>query len=112
MMNRCAICDGKFKQTVKKHTIKTRHREKNNIVIENLPVLQCTICGHVEIPEESQQVIEAIRTRIRKEMEENTKNASHDDIVSSVHREKEEVPRNFFEETKEVLSRLKKCFEL
>ena len=111
-MNRCTICDGKFKQTAKKHTIKTRHQAKNNLVIENLPVLQCTICGHIEIPEESQKVIEAIRLRIRREMEEDAKNASHNELTPVAHQQSDETPRKFLEETKEYFNKLKKRFDL
>ena len=70
--NNCKYCGGKFKVSTTEYTIRSRHAKKAETTIENLSVNECTICGHVEMPESSERYIEMIREKIRKEMEEQT----------------------------------------
>lgn len=65
----CKFCGGQFKITTTEYTIRSRHSEKSETTIENLGVNECTICGHIELPESSEKYIEMIRQTIRKEME-------------------------------------------
>ena len=70
--NNCKYCGGKFKVSTTEYTIRSRHVQKAETTIENLAVNECTICGHVEMPESSERYIEMIREKIRKEMEQQT----------------------------------------
>ena len=68
---KCPNCQhGEFKQVVRKYVLKTRHTEKKEIIIENLPVEECKICGNIILPEQSEKMIEIIRRQIRKEIEQ------------------------------------------
>lgn len=109
-MNRCTVCEGKFKRSTKKHVIRTRHQEKGQITIENLPVLQCSVCGHVEIPEESEAVIAAIRASVRRDMERRVANVSVKVPAAADWEESgvsEEDPRDYVKETKEYFVQFK-----
>lgn len=68
---RCPKCKNEsFKIIKKKHPIKTRFSLDNEIVVENLPVNECKICGHTVIPESSEKYITMIREKIRDKMKE------------------------------------------
>lgn len=69
IINDCKFCGGQFKITTTEYTIRSRHSEKSETTIENLGVNECTICGHIELPESSEKYIEMIRQTIRREME-------------------------------------------
>lgn len=66
----CANCGGKFKVSTSKYVIRSRHSEKKNVEIENLSVLQCTICGNIEMTEASEFYIRIIREKIKNEMQQ------------------------------------------
>lgn len=78
--NNCKYCGGKFKISTTEYTIRSRHAKKAQTTIENLSVNECTICGHIEMPESSERYIEMIREKIRKEMEQQT---SYKDLVKA-----------------------------
>jgi len=68
---KCSNCrNDEFKNVTRQHVVKTRHAEKQEMVIENLPVHECKVCGETIIPESSEKFIELIRTKIRQEMEQ------------------------------------------
>jgi len=66
---KCKYCGGSFKTSSKEYTLRSRHLDKAETTIENLIVKECKICGHSEMPEDSERYIEVIRQKIRKEME-------------------------------------------
>lgn len=82
--NNCKYCGGKFKVSTTEYTIRSRHAKKAETTIENLAVNECTICGHVEMPESSERYIEMIREKIRKEMEEQTNHIEQANIQAPV----------------------------
>lgn len=47
---------------------------KPKMTIENLPVEECSICGAIEIPKSSEQIIQILRNKLRREMESMVQN--------------------------------------
>lgn len=80
--NNCKYCGGLFKVATTEYTIRSRHSQKSETTIENLVVNECTICGHVEMPESSEKYIEMIRQKIRREMEGETNEAKVTSMIS------------------------------
>jgi len=68
-MAKCRHCGGTFKNSTKEYIIETRHMLKPKMTIENLPVEECSICGAIEIPKSSEQIIQILRNKLRREME-------------------------------------------
>jgi hypothetical protein len=50
--------------------------KRPKMVIENLPVLQCTICGKTIMTEHSTILIKSLKNKMRQEMEEMATEAS------------------------------------
>jgi len=48
--------------------MRTRNPNKPEIVIENLEVLECTICPHTELTESSELLVSMMRQKIREEI--------------------------------------------
>jgi YgiT-type zinc finger domain-containing protein len=78
----CKICGGSHKISTREHNVRSRNPQRRNLVIENLPVNECKICGHITIPESSQKMVSMLRESIRNQMVE---------IVTS----EDEDPRTF-----------------
>lgn len=69
----CSICrNDEFKHVKRKYVLKTRFSQEHEIILENLPVHECKICGNVIVPESSQQYITLLRGKIRRDMEPTT----------------------------------------
>ena len=69
-MDKCKLCGGDFKLSVREHIIETRHVSRPRLVIENLPVMECRICGTTEIPDSSEILIHSLQEKIVREMRE------------------------------------------
>lgn len=69
-MNKCSCCGGKYKLSTKEHVIQTRHVSRSKMVIENLPIYLCTICGNSIVTEMGQKMIQCLKLKVRKEMED------------------------------------------
>lgn len=64
----CPNCGGDYKISTSEYIVKSRDSAKNKMVIENLDVLECKICGSTEFTEESEYYIQLIRKKISEEM--------------------------------------------
>lgn len=93
--NVCKYCGGKFKISTTEYTIRSRHSSKAETTIENLAVNECTICGHIEMPETSELYIEMIRKKIREEMNEKTNSYKGIESIEETDIEKEKVASDF-----------------
>lgn len=69
-MDKCKLCGGNFKLSVKEHVIETRHISRPRLIIEDLPVMVCKICGSTKIPESSELLIQSLKEKIMREMKE------------------------------------------
>lgn len=58
----------------KEHVLRTRNHNKSEIIFENLKMLQCTVCQHKELTDDSEQMVKIIRNKIRGEMKEKEPN--------------------------------------
>ncbi|PGK52544.1 hypothetical protein CN918_32685 [Priestia megaterium] len=48
--------------------MRTRNPNKPEILIENLEVLECTVCPHTELTESSELLVSMMRQKIREEI--------------------------------------------
>jgi hypothetical protein len=69
-VDKCKQCGGNFKLSVREHVIETRHTARPRLVIENLPVMECTICANIHIPDSSAILIDSLNEKILREMRE------------------------------------------
>lgn len=68
-MQTCKNCKvGNFRHTTTEFVIKTRYEKRKEITIENLPIIQCKICRHIEHTEEGQLYINTFRKKVQEEM--------------------------------------------
>lgn len=110
-MSRCKLCGGSFKNNTKEHVLKTRNKNNPERIIENLDVLECTICGNVVIPDTSEKINNFFRVKARREMAENGSYVESASIFENIHTDQElsqelSIEQNRFAQIKDMLKKL------
>lgn len=88
MIKKCKFCNGKLKLLEKEYVIRTRNQQRPEMIFENLKVLQCTVCEHKELTEDSEEFVKLFRNKIRNEVKKPEKTEQTNPVLEAKKMEK------------------------